>query len=394
MTATAADARASTVPATGTGGTRRRGWRLPAALTVLVVLTVTLAVLTQGEPETSTPLDPANPGPDGTRALWRVLGDQGVDTEVARGADDLEGTTVDAGTTVVVSATSALGPSTWRRLRRHAADGDVVVLEPGGPAWRLLGGSGSPAGAVGDGPRQAGCEDPPDLLAPARDLEVVADRATTYPGPGCFPDETGRPTAVAERGVLVLGSATALTNEAVLDGDNAAFGLRLLGAGDRAVWYVPDATDLVGEDAVSLRSLLPAWVGPGLWLGLLAAVALVVWRARRLGPLATEPLPVLVRAAETTHSRGRLYRRAGDRPHAAAALRAAHRDRLGAALGVGRSPAGVVDPVVRAVAEGTGRSALEVAALLAPDGPAPRSDHDLITLAHELDRLEREVRDA
>ncbi len=61
----------------------------------------------------------------------------------------------------------------------------------------------------------------------------------------------------------------------------------------------------------------------------------MLWRGRRLGPLATEPLPVVVKAIETTRSRGRLYRKSGDRAHAADALRSATRARAATRLRLG-----------------------------------------------------------
>ena len=48
-----------------------------------------------------------------------------------------------------------------------------------------------------------------------------------------------------------------------------------------------------------------------------------LWRGRRFGPLAVEPLPVVVRASEATRGRARLYRRARAYGRATAALRAA-----------------------------------------------------------------------
>ena len=107
-------------------------------------------------------------------------------------------------------------------------------------------------------------------------------------------------------------------------------------------------------------------------------------------PLAAEPLPVVVRAIETTRSRGRLYRRAGDRAHAARALRRATRarvtDRL--RLGVGASE----EDVLRACARLLDRNETELTALLGTSAPAPASDTDLIILATELAALDREVR--
>ncbi len=59
-----------------------------------------------------------------------------------------------------------------------------------------------------------------------------------------------------------------------------------------------------------------------------AVVLLALWRARRLGPVVPESLPVVVRAAEATEGRGRMYRRAGARDRAAGRLRAATRTRI------------------------------------------------------------------
>ena len=115
-----------------------------------------------------------------------------------------------------------------------------------------------------------------------------------------------------------------------------------------------------------------------------AVIALALARGRRLGRLVPEPLPVVVRAIETTESRGRLYRRAGDPARAAAVLRAGTADRLARRLAVhrGAGPAGLVPAVSRA----TGRPAVEVADILF--GPPPPDDAALIRLAQQLTDLE------
>jgi hypothetical protein len=164
----------------------------------------------------------------------------------------------------------------------------------------------------------------------------------------------------------------------------------LLGQDDDLVWYVPSLADLVGEDETGLGSLSPRWIEPGFWLLLVASIFLIGWRARRLGRLATEPLPVVVKAIETTQSRGRLYRKAGDRAHAAAALRAGARRRVAVRLrlGAGHTEA----ELVRDLARHTGRSEQDVAALVGSGAPAPTNDHALIRLAGDLAGLDREVR--
>jgi hypothetical protein len=141
---------------------------------------------------------------------------------------------------------------------------------------------------------------------------------------------------------------------------------------------------------VSLQSLLPRWVRPGLALLAVAMATVILWRGRRLGALATEPLPVVVRAVETTRSLGRLYRRSGDREHAAESLRRAARSRLAERLRLGSTTP--PDVLAREVARRTGRTTDDVTALLGPTRAVPSSDRDLITLARQLDELDREVR--
>ena len=192
-------------------------------------------------------------------------------------------------------------------------------------------------------------------------------------------------------GLTLLGAPALLTNDQILEGDNAAVALRLLGERQRLVWYVPSLADLGGADGVSVRSLLPDWLVPGLWLLLLTGVGVIAWRG--LGPLAREPLPVEVKAVETTRNLGRLYRRAGDRAHAAEALRAAARARLAERL---RLPHRVSpDRLVDDVAAHSGRPVAEIDALIGPTAYSPRDDQELASLASLLTdlltELDREV---
>ena len=351
-----------------------------------------VVVLLGGGIQTGTPLDPDNPGPDGTQALARVLEDQGVDVTVARDAEALEATDVPADTTVVVTSTELLGEATTRHLLAHARGAPLVLVDAGPGLVDLIGTSEPPSRVTQEGGWEAECSDP--VFA---DLTVEVDRALAYPGEGCFPGDDG--SLVVESGeVMLFGLSEALTNDQILRADNAAAAVRVLGQHDRLVWYVPTLDDLQAPNGrspqspaaggVSLETLLPRWIAPGLWLVAIAAIALVVWRARRLGPLATEPLPVVVRAIETTRARGRLYRKAQDRRHASEALRQATRTRMATRLGLS-GPTDVA--LVREVARHTGRDTSEVAALLDPGEP-PGSDRDLITLARGLAELDREVR--
>ena len=126
---------------------------------------------------------------------------------------------------------------------------------------------------------------------------------------------------------------------------------------------------------------------PALWLVAAAVVATMLWRGRRLGPLVVEPLPVVVKAVESTQGRGRLYRRVRDRAHAAGILRAATARRLTAHL---RLPPGTsTGTLVAAVAKASGRDHGSVADLLITR-PVP-DDTALTRLADDLAALEREV---
>jgi hypothetical protein len=138
-----------------------------------------------------------------------------------------------------------------------------------------------------------------------------------------------------------------------------------------------------GASPNPLWSAFPAWMWAA--LGLLGLIALVLAFAsgRRLGPPVTEPLPVLVPAAETVAGRGRLYRRAKARGPALFALRAAALHRLLPALGLPPdAPAGTV---VDAVAAGTSRDTAEVHSILY--GPDPEDDEGLVRAVEELDTL-------
>lgn len=377
--------------------TRRGGGWLLIGLAIVAALVVAVWT-TRGNEEFPTPLDPRNPGPDGAQALAEVLGDEGVDVSIARSADAFEEESVDAGTTVLVTDTDSLSPRTLQRLREHARAGRVVLVDPSYTlvqeidddlrATTAFPDEVDAACTGGDGP---GGTDLSGLRIEADELTVFSDDGGVLDGARCFATDGGVVVAEsAAQDVVLFGAGEALTNDQVLRADNAAVALRLAGGSERLVWYVPDPTDAGADETVSLGSLIPGWVVPGLWLTGLALLGLLLWRVRRLGPLSTEPLPVVVRAVETARSRGRMYRRSGDRGHAAAALRSAARADVASRLGLDRR-AGTAE-VVEATARQTGAAPGQVAALLDDTTYIPATDQDLVALAQELARLRREVR--
>ncbi|MCO1655586.1 DUF4350 domain-containing protein [Pseudonocardia humida] len=379
--------------APGTAGVRDLGaaWRAaraPVAIgAVVLAVAVLIALLTDRAPASH--LDPAAPEEEGSRAVAVLLGERGVAVhEVGRAAEVPAG----AGATVLVPFPERLSPTQLDAVRTSAAD--VVLVAP----------EAEVLAALAPGIELVAREEPVEVREPVCALPAAvragavslggyhfragpdAGRATT-----CYATDHGSPLVQVERDgrtVTALGSADVLLNRALAEEGNAALALSLLGEHPRLAWFrpVPEGPP-PGADR-SVLELVPA----GWWWGaaqLAIAVALLAaWRARRLGPVVTEPLPVVVRSAEAAEGRARLYRRAGDRGHAAEVLRGAARARLVALLGLpdDAEPAAVV----RAVAGRSDHSITEVSHLLY--GPAPVDDAGLVALAETLDRYEAEVR--
>ncbi|GIG39654.1 DUF4350 domain-containing protein [Cellulomonas phragmiteti] len=365
---------------------RGRPW-----LVVLGVVLVGGLVLTlPAPPVSSTPGAPDNPGASGARAVARVLERQGV--------------TVDHVTTTAAALAAARGDGTvlvvgdqWLVEEQvdalAALDDDLVLVDAGWALSRLAPDVATSGEAVPRTRREASCDDPDAVaagtLTAAGGYEDLSGAATT-----CFPAGGGGGAyLVLERDgrrITALSDLHPLTNDAVDEDGHAALALRALGRHDHLVWYVPSLDDMgvVGEpgSGTSLPDLVP-WVRPvAAWLVLVLLVT-VVWRGRRLGPVVAEPLPVVVRSAEATRGRGRLYRRARAHGHAAAALRAGTAARVAHRLGLPRSAD--APSLVDALARATGRRAVDVESLLY--GPPPIDDAGLLRLADDLHHLESEV---
>jgi hypothetical protein len=371
----------------------RRHRPVLALVLVVLVAVCALSVVTARTAGRGADLDPQNPDSNGAQAVAKVLQAQGVDVSVVRRAGALDRARVDRGTTVVVTSTANLGRSSARRMRLRAASAGATVLVAPGPsvlrALRLPVRVAAEQLAVRAG---ASCTDPllgGLTLDPGRALAyrvtATADRAVS-----CFP--AGRRTAIVARvdgppRTYVVGAQAVLSNRRITHADNAAAALRLLGERGRLVWYVPDVRDVPVGDAGSVSAQLPRGLVPALWLVVVAVLATMLWRGRRLGRLVVEPLPVLVRAVESTQGRGRLYRKVRDREHAAQALRAAAARRLTSHL---RLPARTTaEDLVRAVAAATGSDPRTVDDVLT--ARRVTDDAALTRLAADLAALEREV---
>ncbi|WP_298460371.1 DUF4350 domain-containing protein [uncultured Cellulomonas sp.] len=373
--------------------TRRRWqrWRWPAVVALLVVLVGLAAALP--EPARSTvPLAPDNPQDLGARALAQILERQGVEIEyVRRSAEALA--EAERGGTVLVTGSTLLTIDQIEALA--ALPNDLVLLEPD-PSMLFAATDAAETAAVAGPPglRSAQCDDRDALAAGAVRVGGGGYLALTDDATVCFlggaPGVGAYLVVDGDRRITALADASLLTNAELADMGNAALAVRMLGRQDRLVWYVPSIDDF-GTDALAtgpaLGDLVPPWAALlGLQALVVAAVA-AVWRGRRLGRLVTEPLPVTVRAAETTRGRGRLYRRARAYGHASAALRAGTASRAATRLGLPRSAG--APAVIDALARATGRPTDEIAGLLY--GPPPTDDAGLTRLARRLDDLESEV---
>jgi hypothetical protein len=191
--------------------------------------------------------------------------------------------------------------------------------------------------------------------------------------------------------IVAVSFGDALTNQGILDADNAGVAVRLLGGSPRLVWYQPDFTDR--DRVANTGDPWPAWQWPAAWVLGLAFVVFAIAIGRRFGRLVPEPLPVVVMASETTQARARLYFRTHDLARAATILRHGTirrlRRRLGADPPPGSSPLTVDPTLVTHTADATGLPPTAVAERLA--GPPPTTDGDLVTLSQNLADLEEKV---
>jgi hypothetical protein len=360
-----------------------------------VVLASALVGLLLLRPTGQARLDPRSAAPDGARALVHVLGGHGVRvTQRSSGQQVLDDVAAAGGhATVMVARTDLLTPDTTAQLRAvvDRTGADVVLVEAHTTVVADL-----------DLPVEVAATGSPTVLDPDCD-DPTAQRAgravggrTAYTSASasaaCYPTDDGatylRLRTPGGGSVALLGSGEALTNGSLAEEGNAALAVGALGAEPALVWWTPIPAAPTGHGQASLTELLPHQVG---WVAAQLVIVLgvvMVWRGRRLGRLATEPLPVVVRSVETTLGRAALYRRARARDRAASVLRAAAGRRIAVACGLPRTAA--PETVAALAAERTGRPLADVTALLS--GPPPTDDVELVRMARALDSLESALR--
>lgn len=375
---------------------RARGFLL--AFAMLIATGVALAAFNSGENRGA--LDPRSADPSGSRAVAELLKERGVTTRVVTRTQDAADA-AGPGTTLLVTDPDLLAPRQLSALKAaiDLSGGRTVLVSPGRTSLAALapGVQARPSGS--DELRAPSCALPAARAAGSAETGGQYGYRTGDPkATACYPDD-GHATLLllpARPGgdTVLLGSGRILQNEALASEGNASLALQTLGSHPRLVWYLPSPAEAAASGGEagdkSLFDLIPAGWSWALLQLFLAAVLAALWRARRLGPLVTENLPVVIRASEATEGRARLYRKAGARDRAATVLRAATRERLAALVGVPHTQAhepAALAPAVSARLSGEPR---DVTALLF--GTTPSDDAALVALADHLDALEREVR--
>ncbi|MER7206916.1 DUF4350 domain-containing protein [Streptosporangium sp. NPDC000239] len=381
-------------PTSPTARSLWRGGRGALSIALLVVLVAVGGVLLGGGQGEGKPLDPESTSLSGARGLAQLLRAEGVRvvrvTSVTEAVEAAGTPKAPGGSMLLLGDTSFLTEEEADQLASTPADRLVVGAQP--YLGRL-------APGVSPGPETRARSREPRCALPAA---VRAGSAylggTTFTAPswatGCYPAD-GSPSLVryeeAGRTITVVGDGQFMSNLRLAEDGNAALAMNLAGTRPTLVWLVaPETPPTVSATPPTLYDLIPSAV---VWAVVQLAVVvllLALWQGRRLGPVVTERLPVVVRAAETVEGRARLYRARRARDRAVSALRTGFVDRVTPRLGL---PAGAgPEAVVGAIAERTGQPAAYVGSALY--GRAPADEAGLIAVAAYLDMLERQVRES
>ncbi|OAE02352.1 DUF4350 domain-containing protein [Arthrobacter sp. OY3WO11] len=373
----------------GTGWLRRH--RAIVACAAVVAAALVLVLWAQLSPKgDAVPLSVHNAGPDGARAVAQILGSHGVAVNDAGNYGEAMAA-LEAGSSPTLLLYDRNGFLDGPRLRNLAGSAKrVVVVSPRLQTLDALDAGIRQAGVVPDAypVLEPGCSLPDPQAAGT----VSGESGFLYDGgTSCYrPDGSGAGlVAVSSDGQLTVVGSTAIFSNGQLDSlGHAALAIRTLGPSPDLVWYIPTLEDLdTGGSPASLDELAPDWVrflGP--WLALVALAA-IAWRGRRLGPLVFEPLPVVVKAAETAEGRARLYQDSRAVDQARDNLRAGTLVRLSVHLRTG--PGATAGQVIEAAAEFLGRPARELRELI---NERPGTEARLVAWSRELDTLEKEVK--
>jgi hypothetical protein len=370
-------------------GAFRRWSGIVVLAAVIIAAGVVIALLT---PPTSAPyLDPSGTSDTGGRALANLLASRGQHL-VRESAPAAAGPASAAPGASLELITSPQLLTSEQLSQAARFGGDILLLGPDSralralaPRVRIVGSQVTVAGA------EPACAAAPAVLAGDAYLSgamlstVDPAVSTCYPSPPNGPGYLLVQYRAGSRTITVLGSGAPLTNQYLAQAGDAALALNLLRQAGTITWIVPPPGALPAQAAAGQRSFFSLVPWPAYLIAIQLAIAALLaaaWRARRLGPLVPERIPVIVRATETVEGHGRLYQARRARDRAAGELRSAATTRIARLTG-GDVSAGTL--AVR-----TGEDARQISALL--EGPPPASDQELVTLADQLDTLMRKIR--
>ncbi|HEX4814297.1 MAG TPA: DUF4350 domain-containing protein [Nonomuraea sp.] len=379
-------------PSQPTSPTARSAWKASRMIVLLGAILVLVAVvgvlLTPGE-EPPRPLDPADTSPAGSKALAELLRDRGVTVDRVDSAEAAAVKATSGDRLLLVTDTTYVSESALASIPGdRLIVGDVIGLKTLAPNARTR------LETARVRSRDPGCDLPAAVAAGSAYMGGLVFDAPSG-GTACYPAGGGGYTLVsytrAGGRTTVVGDTAFMTNRHLAEDGNAALALNLIGTGRPVTWLVrpddPPVPDLAGERGQSMYDLMPDNVRWTIYMAIVAVAVTAFWRARRLGPVVAERLPVIVRAAETVEGRGRLYRARRARERAADALRAGTIDRVTPRLGL--APGAGRHEVVAALAVRTGQDPQQVGAALY--GPPPAHDSGLVALAGYLDLIERQL---
>jgi hypothetical protein len=370
-----------------------RDWRWPALVALGVIgAGVAIALL---QPSPAGYLDPNGTSPVGGHALADLLTERGQPVQRVSAPAGPGG--APAGLELITSP-GLLTPAQLDQAGRFG--GDILLVDPDPAALRAITPRVTMIGDDSGVVAQPLC----DGAAPALSGNAYLGGAVLQTGDQaareCYPNNGGFyliQYADGPRTITVLGTGAPLTNQYLADDGDAALALNLVAADKKIVWLVPSpdalppgSTASAGSGGQSFFDLVP-WPAYLITIQLgIAVVLAAAWRARRLGPLVAERLPVVVRASETVEGHGRLYQARRARDRAAEELRAAAAARIARLTGGDAGPGPGQGISAETIAARTGQPATEIARLL--HGPPPATDQDLVTLAADLDTLMRKIR--
>lgn len=331
-------------------------------------------------------MDPGATSPEGARALVSLLRDHGVEVVTADTLADAERAARPDRLLIVAQTTHLPTGDSLQRLSQ--LPGDLLLVNPTPKTTAALAPTIKPGKGSQFGGGSPDCALPEAIRAGDAELDLTDtfEAAGDTPVTNCYGGAVVRYTD-GDHTVTVVGTTEFMSNAGLLKQGNAALAMNLAGARPTVVWYAPQHREGESGASATLSDLIPQQVHWMLLQVCLVVVLLAIWRGRRLGPLVSESLPVVVRASETVEGHGRLYRSQRARDRAAGALRTAALQRLLPRLGL--TSAATPQAIAESVAARTGRDTATTTQQLF--GPPPVTDADLVHLAHQLDDIERQV---